>query len=100
MELRAVCGCNAGAVNRQPGEVFETDPTSAVTLVSMGQAVQAGPCPKLTGTTKVRIGDQAVVVEVGGLLLHPGAYELDPETIKRLWGRLNVYVFVPDGGEL
>jgi hypothetical protein len=99
MELRAVSGCNAAAVNRAPGEVFDATPEDAAALVARGQAVQSGPCPKVASTAKVQIGDQAVVVEVGGRLLHPGVHELDGGTVKKLWGRLNVLV-LPDGGDL
>ena len=98
MELRSVGGCNAAGINRQPGEVFDATPTDAALLVACSQAVQVGALPQLTGTTKVKIGDQAVTSEVGGLVLHPGAYELDPEMVAKLWGKTNVFVFLPGGG--
>ena len=96
MRFQAVSGCNAAGISRQPGEVFDASPEDGALLVARAQAVQAGACPQVVGTTRVRIGDQAVVVETGGLLLHPGAYELDPGTVAKLWGRTNVFVFVPE----
>lgn len=75
------------------GEIVEVEEGAARVLIAGGKAVHTGPVPEPTGALhRVELGVQAVHLDPGKEVLHPGPRLVDDALLARLWGR--PYVFV------